>query len=284
MPSSAEAEIREEELHQQRRALEQLHVARHAVLRASAAARARDSSSAEPDEAAADEGDRATAAIVQRAASSRLRRMSQRVKSTIAARPSRPKMNRGPAQSSRRRSADGQQQVDRRGDDERLEGAEVAARDQVGRVRELLGRDLAAHGRAEHHDDDLARPAPARPCCSAGGSTTRRNTCDSRQRQAARRLDLPARRGLDAGADDLGRVGAEVDHHREHRGAASGESLMPSRRQAEEDEEQLHDERRVADQLDVGADHRTQPASARAARAQAQATPSSHADARRRRR
>ena len=72
-------------------------------------------------------------------------------------------------------------------------------------------------------------------------------------RQADAGFDLALRRRLDAGADDLGRVGAEVDHHREER-RGRFDQLHAGRRQAEEDEEQLHDERRVADQLDVGAD------------------------------
>jgi hypothetical protein len=39
-----------------------------------------------------------------------------------------------------------------------------------------------------------------------------------RHRQALRGLDLAARRGPDAGAHDLGGVGAQVDHHGQHAG------------------------------------------------------------------
>ena len=63
---------------------------------------------------------------------------------------------------------------------------------------------------------------------------------------------------LDAGADDLGRVGAEIDHHGEEGGGGFAE-FQPERRQAEEDEEQLHDERRVADQFDIDRDDAAEP-------------------------
>jgi hypothetical protein len=46
------------------------------------------------------------------------------------------------------------------------------------------------------------------------------------ERQAEACLDLPAWRGLDARAHDLGRIGAEVDHHHEERGRL-GRELDP---------------------------------------------------------
>ena len=58
-----------------------------------------------------------------------------------------------------------------------------------------------------------------------------------------------------------------------HRGDL-GRELHARRRQAEEDEEQLHDEGRVADQLDVACRRSSAATPARCARAQAQATPS----------
>ena len=71
-----------------------------------------------------------------------------------------------------------------------------------------------------------------------------------RERQAVRGFDLAARRGLDAGADDLRRIGPQVDHHGQH-GSELGRELEPQRRQAKEQEEQLHDEGRVAHQFHI---------------------------------
>ena len=152
---------------------------------------------------------------------------------------------------------DRQAQVDGGGDQVRLEAAEVAAGDQVGRVAQLLRGDLPAHRRAEHDDDDLAHhrwpdTAQRRRQHHAG------EDLPFVQRQAARRFDLATGRVLDAGAHDLGRIGAQVDHHRDHRGHF-GRQLHAQARQAEEDEEQLHDEGRVADQLHVHPDRPCQP-------------------------
>jgi hypothetical protein len=145
------AEVGQEQLHQQRRALEQLHIAatrRSAqgdlVRRATSSARP---TSPPPMKAISD------STTVQRAASSRLRKMSQRRSQPWVTFPNR---NRGPSQFSSLRTPDRQRQVDEGGDDEGLERAEVAALDQVGGVAQLLRGDLPAHGRAQHHDDDLA--------------------------------------------------------------------------------------------------------------------------------
>ena len=58
------------------------------------------------------------------------------------------------------------------------------------------------------------------------------------------------RDGLDAGAYDLSRIGAEVDHHREQGGIVGAEA-HPEVREREEHEVELDQERRVADELDV---------------------------------
>ena len=65
----------------------------------------------------------------------------------------------------------------------------------------------------------------------------------------------PLRDRLDAGADDLGRVGAEVDDHRRQRRRVR-RPAQADRRQREEEEEQLHQERRVADELHEASDQR----------------------------
>src|SRR5262249_49937376 len=66
------------------------------------------------------------------------------------------------------------------------------------------------------------------------------------------RLELPGGDCLDAGTHDLRGVGAEVDHHRRERGLV-GPKAEADRGQPEVHEEDLHQERRVADGLDVGA-------------------------------
>src|SRR5207237_2314348 len=89
---------------------------------------------------------------VQRTASSRLRRMSQRVKSTIsdAEDEARAEPVQHPPQHDR------EAEIDQRADDVAFERAEVARLDQVDGLLQLAGGDLAAHGRAEHDDHDLA--------------------------------------------------------------------------------------------------------------------------------
>lgn len=71
--------------------------------------------------------------------------------------------------------------------------------------------------------------------------------------QCRRRLQLPFGNGLDTGADDFGGIGTQVDHHGQHRGLPFRQA-HPQRGQAKEDEEQLHDEGRVTDQLHVHAE------------------------------
>src|SRR5204862_6832515 len=78
-------------------------------------------------------------ATVQRSASSRLRRISHSVKSTIGLL-SEDEARAGPVQQPAQR--DRQHQVDRGADDEGLERAEVAPLDQVHRMRELGRLDL----------------------------------------------------------------------------------------------------------------------------------------------
>jgi hypothetical protein len=58
---------------------------------------------------------------------------------------------------------------------------------------------------------------------------------------------------LDAGPDDLDAIGADIDDQRDHR-CGVGRQADAERRQAEEDHEDLDQERRIANQLDIGVD------------------------------
>ena len=72
----------------------------------------------------------------------------------------------------------------------------------------------------------------------------------ARHGQRLGRLDLPARRRQQSGANDLGAVGAEIEHHGENRGLPFGE-VDTERRQSEKNQKQLDEKWRVAEQLDV---------------------------------
>ena len=73
---------------------------------------------------------------------------------------------------------------------------------------------------------------------------------EARHCQRRGRFQLPPWDGLDTRTYDLGGVRPQVDYHRQHGGLPFGD-FQPQGRQSEEDEEQLHQERRVADQLDI---------------------------------
>ena len=70
------------------------------------------------------------------------------------------------------------------------------------------------------------------------------------QTKRARRLDLAAGNGLDAGSEDLGQVGAVVESEGDDPGRQRRDD-DPGRRQGQEDEQDLDDERRPADDRDV---------------------------------
>ena len=73
------------------------------------------------------------------------------------------------------------------------------------------------------------------------------------------RLALAGCHRPDAGAQDLDRIGGEVDGHRQDCRLDRREPDAELR-QGEEDEEHLHDEGRVADRLDIGEDRDAHPA------------------------
>ncbi|MCY1542253.1 hypothetical protein D9M68_779930 [compost metagenome] len=62
-------------------------------------------------------------------------------------------------------------------------------------------------------------------------------------------------RRLNAGSNNLATIGPEIDDHGDIGGLQFAE-LQAQRWEAEEDEEKLDQEWRVADQLDIGCDHR----------------------------
>lgn len=64
-------------------------------------------------------------------------------------------------------------------------------------------------------------------------------------------LDLAFRDRLDPGADNLGGIGCDVDDERDQ-GRRVRVEANPDRRQPEEDEEDLDQERGVADRLNIG--------------------------------
>ena len=100
-------------------------------------------------------------------------------------------------------------------------------------------------------------PSAGKTVRSAGTRTMKRKICARLQVRAPAGLDLAARHRLDAGAHDLGRIGAEIDDHRQQRGLV-GRQPEAERRQAEIDEQELDEERRVADRLDVAVGDRAQ--------------------------
>ena len=67
--------------------------------------------------------------------------------------------------------------------------------------------------------------------------------------------------GLDARPHDLRRVGAHI-HHERNDGRCFGREFEAHARQAEIDDENLHEQGRVADQLDIEADQQPQHAPA----------------------
>ncbi len=68
-------------------------------------------------------------------------------------------------------------------------------------------------------------------------------------------LDLPRGHRFDAGADDLGDIGAEMDRQRDD-GRDVARQPQADEGQGEIDEEELDEERRVADELDIDARER----------------------------
>ena len=74
----------------------------------------------------------------------------------------------------------------------------------------------------------------------------------SAQGQAVGGLGLAFGGGVNASADDFSGVGAQVDHHGQD-GSRFGRQPHARRRQPKKHKKQLHDEGRIADQLDIRA-------------------------------
>ena len=110
---------------------------------------------------------------------------------------------------------------------------------------------------------------------SAEGRRTRTSTCRGREAEGAGGLELALGRRLDRAADDLGHVGAGVEREGDDRappglaqegpGPALADPLELG--EAVVDEEGLHQERRAAEEVDVGVDQPARPSGTRRARA-----------------
>ena len=151
-----------------------------------------------------------------------------------------------------------QSEIDDRHDDVDLEAAVGVGLHEIGGGGQLLGRDLRGDRRGEHQQHELARQGRI-------DALHRRQQHDvddglqAREAEAVGRLELGTLDRLDAGPHDLRRVGAHVHDQRDH-GRDLGGELQPEARQAEIDDEDLHQQRRVADQLDIEADGGPDPA------------------------
>src|SRR5690349_10367628 len=150
------------------------------------------------------------------------------------------------------RERERQCEVDRRHDDVDLEDAEGLRLQVGGDRREVVGRDHRSDARAQHEEDELARQRRI-DRLQRGLQDDVAEDLVRLQVEREASFDLTPRDRLDAGTDDLGRVGAEVDDHRRQRRRVRRPAQADCR-QREEEEEQLDQERRVADELDVGVD------------------------------
>jgi len=131
---------------------------------------------------------------------------------------------------------------------------EQAARYPAGGVPQAIARGLARYARGDRAGA-IAVLAPLLPELERVGAASRAQHdmleyLQARHRQRLRRLDLALRYRVDAGADDLGTVGAQVDGHC-NAGRLPLAQLQPEAGQTEKYEKQLHQKRRVADQFHV---------------------------------
>ena len=223
---------------------------------------------------------------VQRSAPSRNTNSGQSKSRLIATTPARPDA-RARTLPSRSRAAAGARrapsQVHPGRHEVELERAERRRLQRVGDGRQFLGGNGGDDRRAEHQQHELAGERRIHSA-QRGEDNDVAKDLQSRETQRVTRLDLAARHRFDSGADDLGRVAREVEAHPEQ---CRGDRLEADtdRRQREVDDEQLHQERRIADELDVGSDggaHRTRPRCRRNASTSAIANPSANAPSDRR--
>ena len=92
---------------------------------------------------------------------------------------------------------------------------------------------------------------------SAAGSMTRNIVSNGAHADADRRLDLADRHGGEAGAKDLGEIGRRVKAEAEDAGGGRAEP-EPDRRAAGVEQEELHQKRRAAEDLDERPDEPVQ--------------------------
>ncbi len=128
---------------------------------------------------------------------------------------------------------------------------------QVGRHRgQVVRRNGRHHAGAEHEQNELAGEGRV-------DRLERRLQNDEAEyfvtleveRQA--RLNLTFGNGFDTGADDFRGVGSQIHHHR-GQGRGVSRPAQTQRGQRKKEKEQLHQKRRVADQLDIGIDQEAQ--------------------------
>ncbi len=112
-----------------------------------------------------------------------------------------------------------------------------------------MGGDGRAYARCQHHQHELAAE---RWIDLGDGGHDNDVTINLVLGEAQRltRLDLRLVHRLDAGADDLRRIGGKIDRHADQRRRIRPDAKAETR-QAEIDDEQLHEERRVADDFDI---------------------------------
>ena len=140
-------------------------------------------------------------------------------------------------------------EVDAADDEIDFERPEALRLQVVGDRGQFLGRNGRDDAGAEHHQDELAGQRRKHRLQRRHDDDEAEDRPWAQPKRTAS-LDLPARHGFDTGAHDLGGVGAKVDHHREQRRAVRREAQSEAR-QAQIDQEQLHQEWRIADRLDV---------------------------------
>src|SRR5690606_20660829 len=139
--------------------------------------------------------------MVHCVASSRLRRMSQKVNCAMAqiSIPSGPPEHARADQAEDLAEAEAEQQVDRRDDEIDLEAAEIARLDEVAGEGQLLRRDLRHH-RGTQHDDDELRGQRGIDLLQSGQQHDMAEDLPASHREAEARLPLAPGDRVDAGA------------------------------------------------------------------------------------
>ena len=148
--------------------------------------------------------------------------------------------------------ADAHAEIDESHDKIGLEGAESSRLQHIRLIGEFAHGNLRDNCRFQHHDDNLAGQRRENDF-----QRLRQHDLDEDlpRPQTQRRGSLPLsfRHGIEPGTNDLGGIGGHIQRHRQHGG---DDRIKPNAkpREPEEDEEELHQKWRVADDLDIGRD------------------------------